>query len=166
MKTIKVNGVTINLSEAEYKKYMAAQKKLNTLSIEEESKSKSGSTIPEEVQPYIIDNPNAILLLSDACTVAVCKNGEVAMFIHTWSKGQRYALKQTAKEYGAKYNECYCEKDKKGNVDWNKSMPIWSFGKVEKKKDKKGKDYYEVPQGAKDFAQYQKDYANSQKKAQ
>ncbi len=164
MKTIKVNGVTINVSDAEYKKYMSAQSKL---SIEEEPKSNSGSTIPSEVQKCILDNPNTILLLSDACIVAVCKNGEVAMFITSWSKGQRYALKKTASEYGAKFNKSYCVTNKKGDIIWAKSTPIWSFGTVEKKTDKKGKEYYEIPQGAKDFAEYQKNYAeNQQKKAQ
>ena len=109
MRTIKVNGVSVNISETEYKKYLHAITEQNKtkaqskkLSIPEESKSKSVSATYSDYTLRAMKAGAELLYHSDFLTV-VAKGDTVVAEITAPIKKVYQGIKMSVKEYGGKW---------------------------------------------------------------
>lgn len=112
MKTIKVNGVSINISDAEYKKYLhgLAESKKSTkseskkLSIPDDDKSKSVSPTYSDYTLRAMKSGAEIAYISDFLTVVYFKKQDTYVAEITAPIKKVYqGIKMSIKEHGGKW---------------------------------------------------------------
>ena len=106
MKSINFNGITINVSDAEYKNYLAQTKAKEALEKNarklNSTKTKSVAVTYSDYVTRALAKGAEILYLSDVLTV-VAKGDVVIAENNGFNKKVYYAIKKAIQEYGGKW---------------------------------------------------------------